>query len=209
MDVSTRQPQPPKDTADELLETFDTGVARRKSAIADTDEARLAERWTMRAGDRVLEKRLYSSAAQVALSGPSPAPDGIVRCEELLRMAEGDRRAQGVTLAALAHLRATVGDLDRAREDYRRGRVILEGLGLRFAASLISIESGAVELLAGDAAAAEAELRKDYEALDAMGERNYISSIAGLLAEALYRQGRIAGVHEVLPPNPRPDEAVQ
>jgi tetratricopeptide (TPR) repeat protein len=83
-----------------------------------------------------------------------------------------------------------VGDFERAREDYRRARAILEELGLRFDAALISIDSGPVELLAGDAIAAEAELRKDYEALDAMGERNYISSIAGLLAEALYRQGR-------------------
>lgn len=111
-------------------------------------------------------------------------------------MAEGDRRAQGVSLAALAHLRAMVGDFDTAREDYRRGRVILEELGLRFDASLISIDSGPVELLAGDAVAAEAELRKDYDALDAMGERNYISSIAGLLAETLYRQGRIAEAAE-------------
>jgi DNA-binding SARP family transcriptional activator len=170
------------------------GVSGRYKAAGDANA--LALEYARRAGDRVLEKRLYSSAAQVALSGPSPARDGIVRCEELLRMAEGDRRAQGVTLAAMAHLRAMVGDLDRAREDYRRGRVILEELGLRFDASLISIDSGAVELLAGDAAAAEAELRKDYEALDAMGERNYISSIAGLLAEALYRQGRIAEAAE-------------
>lgn len=111
-------------------------------------------------------------------------------------MAEGDRRAQGVTLAALAHLRAMVGDFDGARDDYRRGRIILEELGLRFDASLISIDSGPVELLAGDPVAAEAELRKDYDALDAMGERNYISSIAGLLAETLYRQGRIAEAAE-------------
>jgi class 3 adenylate cyclase/tetratricopeptide (TPR) repeat protein len=166
------------------------GVSGRYKAAGDAN-ARALE-YARLAGDRVLEKRLYSSAAQVALSGPSPAPDGIARCEELIRMAEGDRRAQGVTLAALAHLRAMVGDFDRAREDYRRGRVILEELGLRFDASLISIDSGPVELLAGDAVEAEAELRKDYDALDAMGERNYISSIAGLLAEALYRQGRIA-----------------
>ncbi len=105
------------------------------------------------------------------------------------------------TLAALAHLRAMVGDFELARDDYRRGRAILEELGLRFDASLISIDSGPVELLAGDPVAAEAELRKDYEALDAMGERNYISTIAGLLAEALYRQERFevaAGVRQVL-----------
>ena len=165
------------------------GVSGRYKAAGDANAKALG--YARLADDRVLEKRLYSSAAQVALSGPSPAPDGITRCEELIRMAEGDRRAQGVTLAALAHLRAMVGDFARAREDYRRGRVILEELGLRFDASLISIDSGPVELLAGDPVAAEAELQKDYDALDAMGERNYISSIAGLLAEALYRQGRI------------------
>ena len=47
-----------------------------------------------------------------------------------------------------------------------------------------------VELIAGDALAAEAELRRDHEALAAMGERNYISTTAAFLAEALYRQGR-------------------
>ena len=81
----------------------------------------------------------------------------------------GEPRGQAVTLAGLAHLRAMVGDFERARDDYRRGRAILEELGLRFDASTISIDSGLVELLAGDLVAAEAELR-DYEALDAMGE---------------------------------------
>lgn len=54
MDVAARQPQPPKDSATELLEVFDTGVARLKSAIADTDAAALQEPWTMRVGPRVL-----------------------------------------------------------------------------------------------------------------------------------------------------------
>ena len=34
MDVATRQPQPPKDSAAELLETFDAGVTRLKAAVA-------------------------------------------------------------------------------------------------------------------------------------------------------------------------------
>ena len=54
MDVAARQPQPPKDTAGELLDVFDTGVTRLKSAIADTDAAKLRENWTMRVGPRVL-----------------------------------------------------------------------------------------------------------------------------------------------------------
>lgn len=54
MDVASRQPQPQKDTATELLELFDAGVTRLKSAVADTDAATLSEHWTMRMGPRVL-----------------------------------------------------------------------------------------------------------------------------------------------------------
>lgn len=54
MDVATRQPQPPKDSATELLEAFDSGVTRLKSAIADIDAGTLRENWTMRMGPRVL-----------------------------------------------------------------------------------------------------------------------------------------------------------
>jgi tetratricopeptide (TPR) repeat protein len=45
-------------------------------------------------------------------------------------------------------------------------------------------------MLAGDPVAAEAELRRDFESLEEMGERNYISTVAAFLAESLYRQGR-------------------
>ncbi|HET9083319.1 MAG TPA: adenylate/guanylate cyclase domain-containing protein [Candidatus Limnocylindrales bacterium] len=164
------------------------GVSGRYQAAGDANEK--AVEYARQAGDRTLEMRLHASSAMVAFYGPMPVPVAIERCEELLVIAEGDRRSQATTLAALAHLRAMAGDFERGRDDYRRGRAILEELGLRFDASLISIDSGPVELLAGDPVAAEAELRKDYDALDAMGERNYISTIAGLLAEALYRQER-------------------
>jgi class 3 adenylate cyclase/tetratricopeptide (TPR) repeat protein len=164
------------------------GVSGQYAAAGDAN--RKAIGYAKRAGDRTLEMRLHASSAVGAIFGPTPVPEAIKQCEELLIVAEGDRRSQATTLAVLAHLRAMVGDFERARNDYRRGRAILEELGLRFDASLISIDSGPVELLAGDPVAAEAELRKDYEALDAIGERNYISTIAGLLAEALYRQER-------------------
>jgi tetratricopeptide (TPR) repeat protein len=53
-----------------------------------------------------------------------------------------------------------------------------------------------VELIAGDPEVAEAELRRDYEELDRMGESNYRATIAGFLAEALYRQGRLEAAEE-------------
>ena len=68
---------------------------------------------------------------------------------------------------------------------------MLEELGWKVRSALTSLVSGPVEMLAGDDVAAESELRLDYAALDAMGERNYISTTAGFLAEALFRQGKI------------------
>lgn len=54
MDLASRAPQPSKDSASELLEVYDAGVARLKASAAETDAAKLSEKWTMRAGPRVL-----------------------------------------------------------------------------------------------------------------------------------------------------------
>jgi len=54
MDLARRPPQALKDSAAELLEVFDAGVARLKASVADTDAAKLTETWTMRAGSRLL-----------------------------------------------------------------------------------------------------------------------------------------------------------
>ena len=83
------------------------------------------------------------------------------------------------------------GEFEVARAGYRRARRTLEELGWTNQAALTSLDSGPIELLAGDPAAAEAELRRDYETLDRLGERNYISTVAAVLAEAVYEQGRL------------------
>jgi hypothetical protein len=51
--------------------------------------------------------------------------------------------------------------------------------------------AGRIELAAGDPAAAERYWREGYEAFRAMGERGHCGTQAGMLAEALYRQGRL------------------
>jgi tetratricopeptide (TPR) repeat protein len=47
-------------------------------------------------------------------------------------------------------------------------------------------------MMAGRAADAEAELRRDHGTLAAMGEQNYIALVTCLLAEAVRQQGRLA-----------------
>ena len=135
-------------------------------------------------------RRFLGSLAISALYGPMPVPEAIATCEEVLARAKDDRKARALAELAIGHLEAMRGDFERARLLYRRSRASLEEFGYLFLAALTSLDSSAIELLAGDLAAAESELRTDYRRLEEMGERNYISTTAGLLADVLYRQGR-------------------
>jgi class 3 adenylate cyclase len=157
------------------------------------DAAAAAER-TIRhaaaAGDEVTARRFLGSLAVSALHGPMPVPEAVATCEDVLARAQDDRKARALAEVAIGHLEAMRGDFDRARVLYRRSRASLEEFGYHLMAALTSLDSSAIELLAGDLAAAESELRTDYRRLEEMGERNYISTTAGLLADVLYRQGR-------------------
>jgi len=119
-----------------------------------------------------------------------PVPEAIATCEQVLARAQDDRKATALTELAIGHLEAMRGNFERARLLYRRSRASLEESGYLFFEALTSLDSAAIELLAGNLAAAESELRTDYRRLEEMGERNYISTTAGLLADVLYRQGR-------------------
>ncbi len=158
--------------------------------VFEEDAAERAIQYARLAGDRRIETRARSTLAMCALLGQTPVPDAIRRCETLLLEAEGDRKSESLILAVLGHLEAMRGQFDRARDLYGRSRATLDELGVKLLAALTSLDSGWVEMLAGDPAAAERELRADFDTLREMGERNYISTTAAVLAEAIYRQGR-------------------
>jgi ATP/maltotriose-dependent transcriptional regulator MalT len=118
-------------------------------------------------------------------------PQAIEVCRQVLSDLGGDQRAEAYVRRSIANLEAMQGRFEEARRLYRDSRRTLEELGWRHGAALTAAAaSGPIELLADDPAAAERELRRDYQALDRMGERNYICTTSALLAEALYRQGR-------------------
>jgi tetratricopeptide (TPR) repeat protein len=166
---------------------FVHGTKCRYAAAADAVEQIMKH--ARAASDHVMEKRFLTGLVICALYGPTPVPELIARCNEILEKAGDDRKTRAMTASALAHAEAMSGDFSRVRELYTGSRAILEDLGWNLHAALISLNSGPIEMAAGDLEAAERELRRDYEALDAMGERNYISTTAGWLAEVLYRLG--------------------
>jgi ATP/maltotriose-dependent transcriptional regulator MalT len=143
------------------------------------------------ADERRLAARSTGTIAYILVHGPIASAEAIERCQQLLTRVEGDRRAEAVLYGPLSQLYAMQGAFGEARDFYRRGQAILQELGAGIDSSSTSIDSARVELLAGDLAAAEQELRRDHETLLALGERYYRSTVAAMLAEVLWRRGQL------------------
>jgi tetratricopeptide (TPR) repeat protein len=135
--------------------------------------------------------------AQVATYGPTPVAEAVRRCEEQLARANGDRRTEGIVTGLLARLHAMQGNFEHARVLCTRGRAVLQDMGRSVAAASTSMDSCSVEMLAGDPAAAERELRRDYDELEEMGEKVLLSTIAGELARAVYARGGYDEAHRL------------
>jgi class 3 adenylate cyclase/tetratricopeptide (TPR) repeat protein len=142
------------------------------------------------AGDARQRRRAAYQYAVTALHGPTPVPEAIRRCEEIVAEAEGDRTTAGLVRSVLAYLYAMNGDFGQARRLYTDARALLEEVGGTVVAASTSLESCGVERLAGDSTAAERELRRDYAALKKVGEKYFLSTVAAELARVLYDQAR-------------------
>jgi predicted ATPase/DNA-binding SARP family transcriptional activator len=180
---------------------------------SEGDVAGLAEAWLAVAklrlflGDPAAGQTLERAAVHAAQSGshfvqreasdwlvvsfwelPVPVDVAIVRAEQLLQAASGDRWAQASIRRPLAQLYAYAGRIADARAAMADGRSVLTG-PLDLAVS--GIPAGQIELIAGNPAAAERVLTQGCQALRAMGERGYLGTEVALLAEAVYAQGRL------------------
>jgi tetratricopeptide (TPR) repeat protein len=125
-----------------------------------------------------------------------PVEEGIHRCNELREQTTGDRRSAALVMASASELHAMNGEVALSRGLIAQSRSILEDLGGRMQASLTSLHLGRVELLAGDPVRAEQFLRPDLKAFQEMGGVYYLSTVAALLSEALYLQGRFTEAEE-------------
>jgi DNA-binding SARP family transcriptional activator len=156
---------------------------------AETDDAlRRTIEHARRAGDDGLEERATIMLLQTLLFGPAPVPEAIRRCEDVLASNPG-QLLTATACRALGGLKAMAGEPEEARELLRRDREILQSLGLEMLALFAAEVWALVELLAGDAAAAEHELQQSFERLAEFGEIA-APTMAAILAEARWRQGR-------------------
>jgi class 3 adenylate cyclase/tetratricopeptide (TPR) repeat protein len=134
-----------------------------------------------------------------AWGGPSPVDDAIARCGGVLQRADGDRKAMANALLMQGVLEAMHGRFPEARGLVVQAKEKLEELSLPvLAAGPFAQMTAWVELLAGDPAAAEQELRPSLPRLRALGELAYLPTIAAILAEAVFVQGNLDEAAELV-----------
>ena len=167
------------------------GIACRFGDAAEA--SRHASDHAKRAGDVRQERRAIATYAAAAALGPTLVDEAIARCEAAIELTAGDRQSEGIVLSVLASLYAMQGEFDHARSLAARGRILFEELGLDMERARLGMEASSVERLAGDLEAAERELRAAYEALDAVGEKYVLSTVAGFLAQTLLERGELEG----------------
>jgi len=121
------------------------------------------------------------------LAGATPVKACIRSCQELVRWRGTEN--PGV-LADLAALRSMLGEFDEARELIDRARRLLaERMRARRPLGAVARRAAEVEIIAGDVAAGERELRNALELGHEMGERDQVSQIAATLSLVLSVRG--------------------
>jgi class 3 adenylate cyclase len=135
--------------------------------------------------------------AQALLYGPTPVDEAIARVEGLPDELGLDPPLRSAVHTSLACLLALRGDLEEARRLFRDAAATYEEFGLRFRRATQSFAGAQIELLAGDAAAAERELRASSTAFDEIGAATSATTHRALLAEVVARLGRLEEAEEL------------
>jgi len=156
---------------------------------ADAEEAwRHAAEYARRTSDRSELTEILGWLASAALYGPTPALDGIRRCEDYLGEVGNHPRGQAVILNHMAGLYAMQDELETAHVTLSRAKSYLDTLGPTMTAA-ITQPAAFIAMMAGDPATAEMHLRFAFEALSLMGDRGNRGTAAALLARAIMGQG--------------------
>jgi class 3 adenylate cyclase/tetratricopeptide (TPR) repeat protein/O6-methylguanine-DNA--protein-cysteine methyltransferase len=149
-----------------------------------------------RSGDAREAAFVAASLMHAIQLGPTPAETAIERAHLFLRESQGDRPLTASILSSLAVLLAMRGEFREARAQWGQAQALWDELGMAHRRAIRAIDASTIELLAGDAAAAERELRTGYRMLEEIGEMHVRPTVAAYLAAVLAQAGRFAEAEE-------------
>jgi class 3 adenylate cyclase len=165
-------------------------------------EARAAEERTLAyaisVADDALEAEARGFIGSTLLNGPAPLQELFEYARELDEPGRPGRETRlRPLLGLLGVAHAMEGDFEEARALVSEEVSAYEEVGNHHAAVRAAAHGfGPVELLAGDAAAAEEHSRRGFHALEELGETGHLSTLAALLARALCALGRYEEAEE-------------
>jgi tetratricopeptide (TPR) repeat protein len=146
------------------------------------EEARLA-------GNRPFERDVLGWLVPTYPFGPTPVDEGLAALERLRPETAGLIQAEAQIERGQARFLAMRGDFEQARALMAKSRATLEDLGQHVVAAGMAMADAFVEMQAGDVLAAADFLRAGDEALAAVGERAFRSTVTADLGLALARLG--------------------
>jgi ketosteroid isomerase-like protein len=164
---------------------------------AALDKALAAAR---RSHDRRRANVVLAGAPVAALWGPSPVTRASGRCLDVvrvLRITQGAPAVEAVALRCQAVLETLRGRGEAARRMIASSRKLVEELGITQRVLEADTFAGLIELLEGDAEAAERWLRSAWDGLREHGLGIDAAQAGALLARALLAQGRVAEAEAV------------
>ncbi len=144
-------------------------------------------------GERRRANAVLAGIPLAALWGPSPVTRASGRCLDVvrvLRITEGAPAVEAVALRCQAVLETLRGRSDAARRMIASSRRMVEELGITQRLLEADQFAGLIELLEGDAVAAERWLRAAYEGFREHGLGVAAAQAAALLGRALLAEGR-------------------
>ncbi len=159
-------------------------------SAAAIDDLEQAARHAYNAGDRLQESRSLGYVLIASVNGPTPVESALQRAEQIRVQVDGDRHLHVTSLRCQARLEAMRGSFDVARELIAEAASLADEFGLGVSAAGVQLDSGRIELDAGQPTAAERSVRPAVESLERMGNQGYFVSTATVLVDALFAQGR-------------------
>jgi tetratricopeptide (TPR) repeat protein len=144
-----------------------------------------------RAGNRRKEREALMLLGPSLFWGPTPSSEALPRAEAIAESARGDKWVEAWAFRPLAGFYARQGRFEEARELLARARANLEELGRTLDVSTLAFWTGPLEVLAGNPETAERELRAGCAALEAAGEKGWLSTMAGVHARVLCALDRV------------------
>ena len=141
-----------------------------------------------RAADPFEEREIVEWLGIAFILGPSSAAEAEDRCRRLLEEVAGRPPLEVNLLGTLAYLVAIQGRSDEFRELLERAERLVDPVEEWI--WQVPAHFAWVSLLRTEPEAAEQALRPDYEQLKRIGEKSHFCSIASVLAQAVYAQGR-------------------